>query len=117
MNTCPYCQSNERQVKAGKNPTGSQRWKCQRCQRRYTPKPTEHGYPDEKRQLAVKMYADGLNYRRIGRLLGVDHKSVMNWVKAYTAQLPPAPVPKAVNNAELDELFTFVGKKKNRSLS
>lgn len=61
------------------------------------------------------MYVEGLNYRRIGRLLGVDHKSVMNWVKAYTAQLPPAPLPAEVNNAELDELFTFVGKKKSRS--
>jgi len=44
--------------------------------------------------------------------LGVDRKSVMNWVKAYIAQLPPAPVPTEVNNTELDELFTFVGKKK-----
>jgi hypothetical protein len=61
------------------------------------------------------MYVDGLNYRRIGRLLEVDHKSVMHWVKAYTDQLPPAPVPDDVNNAELDELFTFVEKKKTRS--
>jgi transposase-like protein len=107
----------DRQVKAGKQSSGSQRWKCQHCQRRYTPEPTEHGYPETTRQLAIKMYVDGLNYRRIGRLLGVDHKSVINWVNAHTARLAPAPVPTAVSRAELDELFTFVGAQKNRSSS
>lgn len=61
------------------------------------------------------MYVDGMNFRRIGRQLGVDHKSVINWVKAYGAQLPAAPLPDDVNNAELDELFTFVGDKKTSS--
>jgi hypothetical protein len=37
--------------------------------------------------------SDGLNYRRIARHLGVDHKSMMNRVKAHSAQLPPAPMP------------------------
>ena len=72
------------------------------------------GYPDEVRQKAIQLYVDGMNYRRIARHLEVDHKSVMNWVKAYVAQLPPAPVPTDVNNAEMDELFTFVGSKKPR---
>jgi transposase-like protein len=117
MSQCPYCQASQRQVKAGKRPCGSQRWQCQVCGRRYTPEPLEQGYPAAMRQQAVKLYVDGLNYRRIGRILGVDHKSVMNWVKAYADQLPPAPVPKQVENAELDELFTFVGKKKTKLTS
>lgn len=116
MNPCPYCATPDKQVKVGKNDSGSQRWKCRACQRRYTPQPTGHGYPDSVRQQAVKLYVDGLNYRRIARQLGVDHKSVINWVKAHTAQLPPAPVPADVNNAELDELFTFVGQKKTSSM-
>jgi hypothetical protein len=66
-------------------------------------------------QQAVNMSVDGNNYRRIGRLLSVDHKSVINWVRAYTDQLPSAPMPHDLNNAELDELFTTVGKKKTSS--
>ena len=116
MNECPYCHSQERQVKNGKQASGSQRWKCQSCGRKYTPEPKEHGYPPSLRQQAVKMAVDGLNYRRIGRLLEVDHKTVMNWVKAHTDQLPPAPVPLDINNAELDELFTFVEQKKTSSM-
>jgi hypothetical protein len=36
-----------------------------------------HGYPDELRQQAVQLSSDGMNYRRIGRQLGVDHVTVM----------------------------------------
>jgi hypothetical protein len=67
------------------------------------------------RQQAVKMSVDGINYRRVGRFLGVDHKTVMHWGKAHIDQLPPAPVPDDLNNAELDELFTFVEQKKRSS--
>ena len=116
MNTCPYCQATERQVKSGKNASGSVRWQCQHCHRKYTPEPKEQGYPTALRQQAVKLYLEGVNYRRIGRLLEVGHKTVMHWVKAYSDQLPPAPLPTNVNNAELDELFTFVGKKKTSSM-
>jgi len=63
------------------------------------------------------MYVDGMNLRRIARHLGVNHQSVANWVKAYAAQLPAAPLPEEVDTVEMDELFTFVGKKKTRSLS
>jgi len=112
MSTCPYCGRKEKQVKAGKQDSGSQRYKCQSCQRRYTPEPTEHGYSDPIRQQAVKLYLEGNNYRRIGRLLGVSHTSVMNWVRDAAALLPEAPMPEAVTVIEQDELFTFVMDKK-----
>jgi len=108
---CPYCQDSQHQIKAGKNKSGSQKYKCKLCDRRYTPQPSQM-YSDEMRLQAVKLYADGMNYRRIGRQLGVDHKTVINWVKAYTDQLPDAPQPEQVDWAELDELFTFVGARK-----
>jgi len=111
MNTCPYCQSSEKQVKAGKNKSGSQKYLCKRCERRYTPEPSQM-YSDAMHQQAVKLSVDGMNYRRIARHLGVDHKTVMNWVNAYVAQLLPAALPEDLNNAEMDELFTFIGSKK-----
>jgi transposase-like protein len=117
MKTCPHCHSHERQVRAGKNRSGSQRWKCQRCGRKYTPEPNEHGYPETLRLQAVRLYADGTNYRRIARQLKVDHKSVIHWVNAYTEQLEAAPLPERVRDAELDEVFTFVGRKKKRPTS
>ena len=29
------------------------------------------------------MYRDGTNFRRVGRFLGVNHQSVVNWGKRY----------------------------------
>jgi transposase-like protein len=59
---CPHCQATERQVKAGKTGSGSQRIKCHQCGRRYTPQPQVHGYPDEMRLQAVKLYIEGMNF-------------------------------------------------------
>jgi transposase-like protein len=64
MNNCPKCQSEEKQVKSGFNRSGTQRWKCQICNKRYTPQPKEQGYPDELRHQAVRLYIDGINNYR-----------------------------------------------------
>ncbi len=113
MNKCPHCQDTENQVKAGRTGAGSQMYQCKPCNRRYTPQPKQM-YSDEMRQFAIRLYADGLSYRRIARHLGVHHVTVMNWVKAHADQLPPAPIPKDVplHTIEMDELHTFVGRKK-----
>ena len=64
-------------MKAGQTEAGSQRYRCRKCQRRYTPEPKVQGYPDALRQQAVRWYSNGMIYRRIGRQLGVDHVTVM----------------------------------------
>ena len=117
MLKCPYCEATENQVKAGKNKSGSQRMKCQVCGRRYTPHPTEHGYPESLRQQALKLYVDGSNFRRIARHLGVHHKTVMLWVNAHAEHLPDPTLPEHNDILEQDELFTFIGEKKTKSTS
>ena len=59
---------------------------------------------------------EGSSYGSIGRVLKVNPQSVANWVKQYTAKLPAAPLPNKVRKAELDELYTFVGEKKTKSM-
>jgi transposase len=98
--------------------SGSQRYKCQHCQRVYTPQPEAQGYPESVRLQAVRMYVDGLNFRRIGRQLKVNHQTVINWVNAYEASLAtPLPSQDNPETAELDELFSFIGHKKTGSTS
>jgi transposase-like protein len=115
MSQCPHCASAEAQTKAGHTLTGSQRYKCRACARFYTPDPKPLGYPEETKREAVRLYLEGTNFRRIGRILSVNHQSVVNWVNAYHAALPeaaPSASPPAV--VELDELFTFIGSKKRK---
>lgn len=87
------------------------------CRYKYTPEPKLHGYGEDVRRQALQLYVDGMNLRRIGRQLGLHHRTVSLWVKASAASLPDAPVPKEVKTAEMDELFTFIGNKKTGSTS
>jgi len=60
------------------------------------------------------MDVDGMGFRQFGRHLQVDHVTVMNWGKIYASRLAEAAVPKDAYAVEMDELYTFIGKKKNR---
>jgi transposase-like protein len=114
---CSHCAQTERQVKVGRNTSGTQRYLCKACGHKYTPEPKPPGYAQAVRQQALRLYVDGMNLRRIGRVLGMSYQSVANWAKSYAAQLPetpPAPT-ESVAVAELDEVYTFVGDKKTAS--
>ena len=113
---CAKCKSIKGQVKSGFNRSGSQKYRCGECYTVYTPDPKLNGYPAETRLLAIRMYVEGSSYRSIARILKISSQSVANWVKEYTAKLPPAPMPKKHRKAELDELYTYIGKKKTNSM-
>ena len=87
------------------------------CQIKYTPEPKEWVYDEQTRQKAIEMYVDGMNLRRIARHLGTHYCTISLWVKAKAASLPEVPVPEEVKDAEMDELFTFIGDKKTKSTS
>ena len=118
--TCPACQQTTRQLRVGRNRSGSQRYRCAFCQRKYTPQPTPHGDDAALRRQAIEWYVDEMGLRRIARHLGVVHQTVANWVAAHAATLPDAPPvpphdaqqPLAV--VELDALDTFAGQKTAR---
>src|SRR3989304_7974246 len=114
---CPHCKNTSGQHKSGKTRAGSQRYRCFHCMHKYTPRQKPRGYPPEIRLQALRMYVDGMNFRRIERHLGVHHTTVMNWVKTYVAHLPEAPLPETLDQVELDELFTFIETKKRESTS
>ena len=117
MMTCSCCQDAERQVKAGFNRTGTQRYQCQVCCRAYTPEPLPLGYDADTKEMALKLYLEGNGFRRIGRLLGVNHQSVVNWVNAAHAALPaPSASATSPETLEMDELFTFVQSKKRKPI-
>ena len=115
--TCPYCHQFERSVKAGRNPGGSQRYRCQTCQRYFTPKPNPRGYDPALHEQALKLYLEGTSFRATGRLLNLNHQTVANWIKAQAEQLPENVTDQTpTTSIEIDELFTFLGDKKKKSM-
>ena len=121
--SCPSCGLTTKQHRAGTNPSGTARRECRHCGRTYTPDPKTRGYALALRRAALRMYVDGLNFRRIARHLSVHPQTVINWVDAAAASLPAPPAPqerqeeKTVAVLELDELYTFVSKKKSKPTS
>ena len=68
------------------------------------------------RKRAIEMYVDGGNLRRIARHLKVSPQTIAYWVTDVAEALPTVPLPKEVQEAELDEMFTFIGDKKTKSI-
>jgi transposase-like protein len=73
---------------------------------------------EEVREKAMRMYVEGINFRRIGGLLGVNHQSVVNWVNKHHLKISGEAEQKVAQTTtetiEMDELWTFVGEKKTK---
>ena len=82
------------------------------CKHKYTPAPKMQGYPESTHKRAMEMYVDGMNLRKIARHLKVAPQTIAYWVTEHAEALPAIPMPDEVKEAELDELFTFIGDKK-----
>jgi IS1 family transposase/transposase-like protein len=108
---CPRCGSFE-YIKDG-FAKGRQRYQCKHCELRYTVTQRSGERPPETRQLAIDMYLEGLGFRAIGRVLKVSHTAVFNWVKKAEKEVSLPVENKPVEVAELDEMHTYVGQKKN----
>ena len=62
------------------------------------------------------MYLNGLGFRAIERITGINHNSIIGWVRK-TAQLLPEDPPAEIlpEITQVDELQTFVGSKKTKN--
>lgn len=119
LSTCPHCLSDKRQHKAGFTPYKSQRYHCTACDKDYTAKPKQLGYDEETRHRAVALHLEGLSFRAVARIVGVNDKSVVNWVaacqqalEASGAQTMPSNARVDAHTVELDEVPVFIGARK-----
>jgi len=68
-------------MNAGFNRSGTQRCVCRDCKYKYTLNGKTREYPEEIRQQAIKTYYSGVSGRGVGKLLGINKSSVLNWIK------------------------------------
>lgn len=78
---CPICGRQEHQQKRGHNASGTRRCYCTYCKKIYTLEPKKRAYPEEKRQLAIKIYYSGVSGRQVGKILNMNKANVYNWIK------------------------------------
>jgi len=107
---CPKCSSNNN-CKDG-FVLGRQRYLCKNCRRRYSVNKKSDVKSIETRKLALQMYLEGLGFRAIGRVLGINYATVYYWVKEWGSKVSLPKSDTVVEVIELDEMHTYVGSKK-----
>lgn len=110
---CPSC--NTTQVRKNGHRRGKQCYQCKHCGRQFIEFYTPQGYSEDVKQMCLKMYFNGMGLRAIEQVTDIHHTTLIQWVKQAGARLADAPeVEEIPEVTELDELQTFVGRKKHK---
>ncbi len=110
---CPKCNSSQNKKNGFRR--GKQAYRCNNCGSQYIENPQPRAYPNEVKQLCLKMYLNGMSFRAIARVTEIDHATIINWVKEKGQELSDEPQDGEIPEVtEIDELQTFVGCKKNK---
>jgi len=109
---CRKC-GNDKNVKNGKR-NGNQCYKCKGCGFQYTSENAPGTSPDIKAR-AILLYTIGLSMRSIARMHGVNVTTVLYWIRNFAIKVYEKPVPEGDVVIELDEMWHFIGSKKNNA--
>ena len=110
---CPNCEATK--VTKNGHRKGRQCYKCKHCGRQFLAHYRPWQYSDEVKQLCLKMYLNGMGLRGIERVTEIHHTTILHWVREAGLSLPDAPESEEIPEVtDLDELQTFVGKKRNK---
>jgi IS1 family transposase/transposase-like protein len=111
--TCPVCSSLNIK-KNGINKQGKQRYRCKECGRQFILRYTYRAYLNSIRELIVPMCLNGSGIRDTARVLRISATTVMKVISQEARQLAPETLPERIADVELDEMWSFVQKKKNQ---
>jgi insertion element IS1 protein InsB len=118
---CPSCDSVAFK-KNGINQYGDQNHKCSDCGKQFVLDPQQKLISEETRTLIRSLLLERLSLRGICRVTGVSKTWLLDFVKeAYSktpsglnVTVPPDSLGLILERLEADELWSFVGSKKNR---
>ena len=111
---CKKCDS-ERTVKSG-IVAGKQRYQCKECGCNF--REGDNRTNDKiiaKKALCILLYAMAKgSYRMLGRILRIDHTLVYRWIREFGESLAEPEVSGEISEMEFDEMWHFIGSKKER---
>ena len=101
-------------VKNGTTANHKQRYGCKVCRRQFITRYTERGWQPAVRQLVLPMTMNASGIRDISRILRISPSTVLSVIRAAALGVAQPPVPKQIEQLEMDEFWSFVGKKANQ---
>jgi IS1 family transposase len=111
--TCPECSSFNLK-KNGKTKNKKQKYYCKSCGRQFIARYTYQGCRPEISSLILKMTLNSSGIRDISRVLSISTNTVLKAIRLAAQKLPALRPPAHAQTVELDEFWSFVGKKKNQ---
>jgi transposase-like protein len=96
---------------------GKQRYRCNKCGYHFTDGDGRvKGTTAVKKALAIMLYTTArTSFRRIGKILDVDHSLVYRWIREAAENLPEPTISEGITEIELDEMWHFIKNKKTNS--
>ena len=110
---CPHYSSFNLK-KNGKTRNKKQKYYCKACGRQFITDYSYQGCRPEISSLILKMTVNSSGIRDISRVLSISTNTVLKAIGEAARRLPLPRPPKHANAVELDEFWSFVGKKKNQ---
>ena len=114
---CRHCASTNT-IRHGYTRKGKQRYRCRTCARSFVHDPGSAAYDAARKEEILRAYHERTSLRGLSRIFGVSRNTVTRWLKKASG-LPPlertlAPASEGGEVLELDELWSFVLKRKNK---
>jgi insertion element IS1 protein InsB len=110
---CPYCTS-KNIVKNGRTSTKKQQYHCKSCRKRFLDYYSYKAYGREINHNIISLTKEGVGIRSTARLLQISTSTVISKIKKIAKDLKQPEIAKG-KTYEVDELCTYVKKKKTKS--
>ncbi len=110
---CPRCLSLNVK-KNGITAQYKQRYRCKDCEGQFITDYTYQAYKAGVRALVLPMTMNGSGIRDISRVLRISTNTVLKLIRQAAEQAHEPVAPKRIADLELDEFWSFVGKKKRQ---
>jgi insertion element IS1 protein InsB len=108
---CQYCRKNCQ--KAGRQKNGAQKLYCVAC-RKYQQKIYRNkAYEGRTDRMISALVCEGVGIRGIGRILKIATNTVLGRIKTIAMSIEKPLIPKDQPAFEVDELWTYIGRKEN----
>lgn len=120
--TCHNCRIEA--VKAGKDRKGNQRFRCNKCKRRFQPERERllgnMNISEEKALLSLQLLLEGMSLRSVERTTGVNMHTLLSLLELAGERCEKLMTQRikgvAVKDVEADEIWAFVGCKNRHKL-
>jgi transposase-like protein len=76
---CPRC--NSTQISKNGRRNGKQNYFCKQCKRQFLEFYASKGYSDDVKIICLRMHKNGMGFREIERVTGVNHNTIIQWAK------------------------------------